>query len=357
MTFPLTEIIDNFDRANEGPPPSANWTNWINGLKVVGNQIKGNLAGVDNFSGWNASQFGPDVEVFMTIHQTEAGQFYVCARYNLAGTNGYFLMADSNSNVVKYGKVVGGTPSQLGSDISVTVSEGDSYGLSIIGDKLQAYKKPSGGNWAALGSGITDSTYSAAGYIGAGVYGNVDAADDFGGGTIGEIIGYETIGANNATLSSGYIAASALDAPTINGVIDKVWIYSNNMQATEDLKVGVYSNNAGVPGSKIGSEVEFLNVGTWAAGWKEFSGLNIPVEAGKSYWLCVQFNEGGQCNIYYDTPSGTNRYWDQTQTYGSSWPSNFTNSSSSSAKYSMKAKVNISEGGLDVSTRRVILCG
>jgi hypothetical protein len=72
MTFPTTPILDDFNRANEGPPPSANWSayhaSWGfgDGLEVVSNQCKGNSY---NLCGdwWSVETFGSDCEVYVTI--------------------------------------------------------------------------------------------------------------------------------------------------------------------------------------------------------------------------------------------------------------------------------------------------
>ena len=42
MAFPTTGILDDFNRGNEGPPPSANWTTLVQGHKVVSNACTSN---------------------------------------------------------------------------------------------------------------------------------------------------------------------------------------------------------------------------------------------------------------------------------------------------------------------------
>jgi hypothetical protein len=160
-----------------------------------------------------------------------------------------------------------------------------------------------------------------------------------GGGT--EIIGYETEGGTAGTLTVNYIACSAMDAPSQNGTIDTIWIYNKNVDAGTDIKVGIYQDNgSGTPSAKAGSEVEFTNIGYYATPqWSEYTGFNISVSSGVNYWICVQPSLDVQYSIYYNSLAGTNRHWDQTQTYGSAWPSTFTSSTSSALKYSMKAQV------------------
>jgi hypothetical protein len=73
---------------------------------------------------------------------------------------------------------------RLGATESQTITNGDSCGLTIIGGTLQMYYKVGAGAWTAKGTGRTDGTYSAAGYIGMGLNTDAQACDDFGGGTI-----------------------------------------------------------------------------------------------------------------------------------------------------------------------------
>lgn len=185
-SFPVNSVIDNFNRANEGPPPSASWGGiWENGsvgLVVTGNTCS-NASNANGTSYWGTS-FGPDVEAFVTI--TAFGSYQgVAAR--LAGTlgsspNGYYVQAES-SNVVTLFRVDGGSFVQLGASFSQTISNGDKLGISVVGTTVTAYYKAGAGAWTALGN-RTDSTYSAAGKVGLRSSGTSVVLDDFGGGSV-----------------------------------------------------------------------------------------------------------------------------------------------------------------------------
>ena len=57
MAFPNTPVLDNFNRANEGPPPSANWVGWImaaSNLIVYTNVCACNVAG-NGDAGWDTN--------------------------------------------------------------------------------------------------------------------------------------------------------------------------------------------------------------------------------------------------------------------------------------------------------------
>jgi len=184
-SFPQSSILDTFNRANEGPPPSASWGGiWENGS--VGMVVSGNTctnASNSNGTSYWGSSFGPDVEAYLTITAFGAYQG-IAAR--LAGTlgsspNGYYVQGESNS--IEIFRIDGGSFVQLGASISQTISNGDSLGISIVGTTITAYYKVGAGAWTAVGN-RTDSTYSAAGKIGVRSAGTSVVLDGFGGGTI-----------------------------------------------------------------------------------------------------------------------------------------------------------------------------
>ncbi len=185
MAFPTTGILDNFNRANEGPPPSANWTTLGSyGLKVVNNVCVGNTASQYNAGYWSAQAFGPDSEVYAKVPNI-ANYLDVLARLDAAQNNGYLLHMQSTT-VLQVFRVDSGATTQIGSNITLGTAlvAGDQVGMEITGDEIKVYTKQGGGAWTQRGSTITDSTYGDAGYIGARVYSTTQQIDDFGGGTV-----------------------------------------------------------------------------------------------------------------------------------------------------------------------------
>lgn len=80
LTFPNTPVIDNFNRPNEGPPPSPNWTNdgdYAGQWKVSSNTCvpDGTVGGSENE--WNSTIFGPDCEVYLTLATKMLDSFQV----------------------------------------------------------------------------------------------------------------------------------------------------------------------------------------------------------------------------------------------------------------------------------------
>lgn len=196
MAFPSTPILDNFDRADVGPPPSASWYTPAGrpGLRVVSNHCE--IASIpDDYGvgGWN-TQFGPDVELYCDYiagtSNVSAIQLYI--RFSTPGFffdlgNGYILIATM-------GTLAGGGGLQLTrcdagvftplDTIAMDVTAGDSVGISAIGTTIKAYHKPSAGSWTQKLS-VTDATYNASGYVGVQETYGVDKIDNFGGGSLG----------------------------------------------------------------------------------------------------------------------------------------------------------------------------
>lgn len=161
-----------------------------------------------------------------------------------------------------------------------------------------------------------------------------------------EMIGYQEVGNSSNRLSNNKIRCSSLSTPTHNANITSIKIYSKNTSVTEDVKIGVYQDNTGVPGEKIGTEKEFSNIGAYPEQWKDFSGLNLPVTAGNSYWLCVEVSEATSFSVYYDSLSGTNRYL-KDKTYSNPWPSSFgVPTNSDSYMHSITALTDYDSGGM-----------
>lgn len=193
-SFPTTAVLDDFNRANEGPPPSANWSEITaissgSSLVVVSNQLESNL-GANRTGYWNPSTFGPDSEVRIKIPTKGSGVASTRLYLRLnnptnAGTVTSYLAIATPSGSIYFYRIDGGpTYVQLGGTISQTVTDGDSFGASIVGSTFTIYYKVGAGAWAALDT-RTDATYSGAGYLGVGIDQSVSGdvkLDDFGGG-------------------------------------------------------------------------------------------------------------------------------------------------------------------------------
>jgi hypothetical protein len=203
MAFPTTGILDNFNRANEGPPPSSNWdgkvyTNDSTAWSVVSNVADSGGSNSRNY--WDVTTFGPDSEVYFTIAAipsptTNYADVCVLLRAVGVGTGGGggsttdayhagWHKIDAGSDLLEYYRVDDSAYTQLGSSESVTeMANGHKFGASMIGSTLQAYAD-TGSGWAVFGTSRTDSTYTAAGYIAILTGEPSTQIDDFGGGTV-----------------------------------------------------------------------------------------------------------------------------------------------------------------------------
>ncbi len=195
MSFPTTGILDNFNRANVGPPPSASWSQAFSGVfgqfKVVSNRAAVNslVSGyAENY--YNAASYGGDCEAYVTIVTKPANTtiFGLGIRMvDLVGAvnpDGYmlFLSALSGTDTLQIDRIDNGVRNILGTAVSQEVSNGDAIGIRAIGSALTCWYKASGGSWTQLFS-RTDATYSAAGRIEIITTSAATVLDDFGGGT------------------------------------------------------------------------------------------------------------------------------------------------------------------------------
>jgi hypothetical protein len=184
--FPQTGILDDFNRSDEGPPPSANWTT-IGGSPVVYTNEAANTDGNDPGSAvWNAATFGPDCETYATFttRQSNTGVNILFARMDniVAPTGGYILEAyrqDDPGDTVNLSSF--STPDIL--VIPITLQDGDAFGMRLVGSTIAVYQKPVAGVWTLLGSVVNTETM-AAGYIGFSLHDTTTRMDDFGGGEI-----------------------------------------------------------------------------------------------------------------------------------------------------------------------------
>lgn len=193
--FPDNGVLDTFTGVDDTSPPNANWTNAEIRAGGAGCDLEDNAAAPGMTGGfwgcyWNVQTFGPNVEAYGTIVNIgSTGFIAVCARLANIGsgtTDGYCVEETDGTpgDIIIY-RVDNEVGTQLGATISQNIGTSDKLGIKIVGDQICAMFDDSGAGWTELGC-RTDSTYTAAGYIGIYLNGNetVGALDDFGGGTV-----------------------------------------------------------------------------------------------------------------------------------------------------------------------------
>lgn len=187
--FPTnSNVLDAFNRA-EAATLGSDWTK-IAGLPWAG--IKGEQAANTAESGngggaFTKAKYGPDTEVFVTA-ATIAASGYVGVWLRLqepgAKWDGYYIEAGATSADTFIYRTLKEERVAIGPGISTPWASGDKLGASIIGNVIRVYRYPSGGSkWQLIGV-RTDSTYSAAGYVGIWRSEPTTRLDDLSGGTV-----------------------------------------------------------------------------------------------------------------------------------------------------------------------------
>jgi hypothetical protein len=206
MAFPTTPILDDFDRADEGPPPSTNWTTPLGtfGLTVNTLQCAWNGSGSPGFAAWNTPT-GPDCEIYMTypVRQNDGSpQFLIfCSVDKDFSGAAYWLEInrdDAGGDYVELFSNLGA----LGALYPIAdYKDGDSFGIRRLGTTIETWYRPIGGVWTQLGT-VTNSDVMAGGYL------IIDLADymargvDFGGGDyIAPSNGYSIITPDGVTVN------------------------------------------------------------------------------------------------------------------------------------------------------------
>jgi hypothetical protein len=181
--------LDSFNRANESPlSDGGRWSNGVlssgeAGLKVVSNQLAGTKS--TTTTAWrNDAQYGPDTESWVSIPTLpgNANAVRLYARIRTPGSSavdGYMLRFNqlSGTDQVLLERLDNGGIVTL-KTINQELGTGDRLLLRVRGSTLEAWRQ-SGSSWSLLGS-VSDSTYSAAGFVGLGIRGTTGRLDDFG---------------------------------------------------------------------------------------------------------------------------------------------------------------------------------
>jgi len=178
--FASTGVVDDADRSDASSLGSG-WTSpgWAETARIVDHEIAAPSDGSGTWS-WRDEEFGADSEVFtrMPVVSGDMGiDLYL--RFDDSEANGYAVSAYDGH--VKLQRVDGFDYTELQA-FDQELSDGDSLGARMVGNKLIAYYKHDDGDWTEIGS-VTDDTYTAAGKIGFHIDHTDMRLDDFGGGT------------------------------------------------------------------------------------------------------------------------------------------------------------------------------
>jgi hypothetical protein len=194
MSFPITSVLDNFNRANGDA--GADWSEMMragNDFNIDSNQITGDDWNAEIY---NPATYGPDCEVYATIAtmQSQADSIILFVRMKDVTADSYaydgyefnaYRFNDGGTDTMRLiiKRVDNSAATQLGASVDITDhGNGDKLGGRIIGEGLDLWYDD-GAGWE-LRAERSDSTYGAAGYLVLGLPDNVPRVDDFGGGTL-----------------------------------------------------------------------------------------------------------------------------------------------------------------------------
>ena len=190
--FPVSSVVDNFNRANENPlSQSAAWTTGVisgqSALTVATNQCVGSSAG-SNSAYRSTIMSGADEEAFVTIATHGSNNdFAVFARLANPGSagavDGYKCqLALGGTQQIRLQRLDNDVPTQIAA-VNQTITGGDGAGIECVGSNIAGYFNDNGAGWAAVTS-VADATYGAAGYLGLQQNNTMNVGDDFGGGIL-----------------------------------------------------------------------------------------------------------------------------------------------------------------------------
>jgi len=191
-SFPTTGILDDFNRTNANPL-DGDWTQGFQGtfdgdLQVLSNACAWASGGLSD-SGtatWDTA-FNANQEAYMTIvTRVDGSQHTLICRANNAGASnvtGYEIVARTNNSDVRVIQWDSDVSAAVLDTFSQTISDGDTFGVSLSGTVGTVYYKVGAGAWGSIGT-FDASAYNASGKIGISLFLNGTVCDDFGGGNI-----------------------------------------------------------------------------------------------------------------------------------------------------------------------------
>ena len=184
--FPEPGVVDSFNRPDTiGPPPSTSWVDQFV-MGVVGNEgaARQTPNNYDIPSMWR-TLFDANQEAYATIatRPPDSTSAYCYARFQDINNTLYvhIFRNDVGGDFINIQQFVGGVQNDVVGDVAINYQDGDSFGIRCSGSTIEAWYKPVGGVWGALGSGVTTLPV-ADGYIGLFVQDTTIRLGNFGGG-------------------------------------------------------------------------------------------------------------------------------------------------------------------------------
>lgn len=175
-----SNILDDFNRADEGPPPSANWTGRGGGLVVDTNECAADVGEGLGIGTYNGLITNGQIFAQLTVLPNDTSSADVFARF--IDWDNYLdlkiMRNDATGDTVELFELTGGLSTLDTGPYSIVLQAGDSFGLKLNGITVEIWRKPSGGSWVPLGGG---ATIEREGYPGFGLLDTTGRWDNFGG--------------------------------------------------------------------------------------------------------------------------------------------------------------------------------
>ena len=126
--------------------------------------------------------------------------------------------------------------------------------------------------------------------------------------------------------------------------ITEIGFYVDNATEEANFEVGLYSDNADVPGSLLQSEK--TNAKGTTSGWKKKTGLSWDLDASTTYWLAVQCdNTATQTSINYGSIAGQRYSYNTSMaTLPATWSASGTSDNTMMAIYGVYEETGGAEG-------------
>lgn len=190
-----TSGADDFSGADE-VPIATNWATDFhpaaapsNGLRRVGGQLAGWVAGVFANSYWTGDFFGPDLYTGVTVAALPSGAsdsiVHFAVRLTSLGsgsTNGYLVAVQRKPGTgdnVLFVRIDSSVQTVLSTETTVQdAAPGDRYGLKVIGDTIALMADYGGAGWTEQAS-VVAPTYTTGGRVGIEMYSDVSRLDDW----------------------------------------------------------------------------------------------------------------------------------------------------------------------------------
>ena len=187
---PTTPVLDAFNRANGGA--GSNWSlirpSGFAPMNVSNNAAVDSSTSLFAWNYWNAANFGPDSEAYMTVASYGASDVIrIGARVTGAGTNSYsgYYVAVSATGAWTIIRIDNGASVTLASGVTQAISASDKVGIRIVGSTVTALRYTTAAGWIQVLTYNTNSDairYTTAGRLA--LEFRSSTVDDFGGGTL-----------------------------------------------------------------------------------------------------------------------------------------------------------------------------